>query len=322
MDLVTIPVGNGVLPRVPDGVATGVFLDPITAGGLRAAGPDGLVFLSPYAGDDGELFTVGVLAVIEDLWVGEVYVGQPPERQGALFAQVRGRSRAKAAGFSLRRRLVVAENVKPIDLTKLRQAGYPTIAGDGWLASSGTTDQQLGGRIEVSIMGTALEDSREVSVTASLADVVSPYQAHTIEHGICRSLNQYCLCSPRTLAKAIKAEAKELRASVELGFRYGLPEVFGVTQTGACGNPLTNLVRFYLARELAERLKEGDPIVESLARARRKTLSELVETLEVDMSAGLRVVQGLHRGMRHDDTPLDIKKLAEVLLRFPPDPWH
>lgn len=321
MEVMAIPVVNGVLPRAIDGLVQGVFLDPFTTGMLRDVGQDGSVFMAPFACDDGDLFPIGVIGRIEALWAGPVYVGVPPQPRTALFAVVRGLGRGRASGFAIQGQALIAGGVREIDFGRLRDEGYPVICGGGWEPGGGTTDQSPGSGLTVEISGTDVSDGCAVSIHGRLEGLVSPYQAHTIEHGIIRSLAQYGLVSPRTLTRSIKREGEELRASVERGFRDELPEVFGVTSSGACGNPLTHLARFFMVRDLFERLKAGDDVLPSITRARKKALSELSDVLRIDTGEGIRIVQGLHRGMRHDDTPLTPRVLARVLARFPTDPW-
>ncbi|MCL4423937.1 MAG: hypothetical protein M1553_00455, partial [Firmicutes bacterium] len=146
-------------------------------------------------------------------------------------------------------------------------------------------------------------------------------QAHTLEHSIIRSLQQNGICTQKTLTVSMKRETDELKQSVEMAYRYQRPEFFGVTSSGSCGNPLSNLAQFHLVGELVEKLKEGASLFESLEVARRKTLSKLSGELELSTQKGLRCLQGLKKGMFHDDTVLGKDLLRRVLGRFPFSPW-
>jgi hypothetical protein len=117
-------------------------------------------------------------------------------------------------------------------------------------------------------------------------------------------------------------ETSELKQSVETSIRFSLPEALGVTRSGACGNPMTNLARFYLAREFVSNVEAGRSLNESLTKARRRTMSQLTQDLGLTMQPGLRALQGLKKGMSHDDTPLKINICKKVIGRFPFDPWE
>ena len=176
--------------------------------------------------------------------------------------------------------------------------------------------------LPMTIYGVEYESGNEVSLSGNVGGLLSPEQAHTIEHAIIRSLQKYAMCTPKTLAKAVLEEGRELKRSVEIGYKLRRPEVFGVTSSGACGNPLTNLAQFYLAKEMVESIDEGYSIIESMETARRKALSKLTDELELTTEIGLRALQGLKKGMLHDDSPIAQKYTKRVLRRFPPSPWH
>ena len=116
-------------------------------------------------------------------------------------------------------------------------------------------------------------------------------------------------------------EAHELKKSVETGFKFRLPEAIGITSSGVCGNPMTNMAHFYLNRELSDGLKNGYDFIESLDKARKKTLSRLEKELEISGDRGMRVLQGLKKGMVHDDSQDDLMILSKVINCFPLNPW-
>lgn len=216
---------------------------------------------------------------------------------------------------------MLASRVEAVDVAGLRARGYPVVDGAGWQALGGHTRYQGMDDVLVTLEGVEYESGRRVQVTGNLGGIIPPDRAHTVEHGIIRALGHYAFCTPRLLREAFQDEGRELQQSLEVGFRLRLPEVFGVTRTGACGNPLSDLAHFYLARELVEKLAEGEPFARSLEAARNVTMSRLVEELELTDRAPFRVPRALKHGMFHDDTPLDLDTLKRVLGRFPATPW-
>ena len=50
-------------------------------------------------------------------------------------------------------------------------------------------------------------------------------------------------------------------------------------------------------------------------------MSQLAGELGITMQRDLRVLQGLKKGMSHDDTPLRVEAGKRVIGRFPVDPW-
>lgn len=323
MKLLAIPVVNGVLPRPDGGSVRGLFMDPHTAEQLDDAGEGGNVFLCPFVPVEATLYPVGVLSSIEQLWQEQVhYPGRDPERGVALFARVSGRALARARGYALEGRRLYVTELELVDPDELRSRGYPVICGAGWQAAGGETEMKAGEDLPVRIYGVDLEDGNQVFLEGNLGGVVTPEVAHTVEHAIIRSLRQYALCTPKTLARAMAGEARELKDSIEMGIELQRPEIFGVTSTGACGNPLTNLAQFYLAEGILNGLSRGQSLAWSLDDARRRTLSRLTQDLELSATRGLRALQGLKFGMRHDDTCLPEGILKKVISRFPPSPWH
>ena len=101
-----------------------------------------------------------------------------------------------------------------------------------------------------------------------------------------------------------------------------MPEVLGQTQAGACGNPMTNLAQFYMFQELSDQLKTGDKTSFSLDKARRSVMSRLTGEMGLTTTPGIRALQGLKKGMRHDDSPLSLELCKKVLKRFPLEPWQ
>ena len=154
----------------------------------------------------------------------------------------------------------------------------------------------------MTIYGIDLETSREVSITANLGGLVGKEQAHTIEHAIIRALSTYGLCTPRTMMESLVKETTELKQSLEFSIRHTMPEALGITASGICGNPLTNMAQFYLAQEFVDNIKAGKKLNDSLANARRATMSQLTSDMGLTMQQGLRTLQGLKKGMSHDDS--------------------
>jgi len=316
-----IPVVNGILPRPGGGTVRGVFLDRSSASILREAGGGDAVFLSPFVSDLACLYPVGVVARVERAWVGPIYLSSPPRPTMGVFAVVRGVCRARASRFQPQDDVLVAGDVEEVDLDHLRAAGHPCICGAGWRVLGGQTEVRSLEDIRVTVHGVCLGTGRRVGVAANASGLASPEQAHSVEHGIVRALQQWGLCTPRTLSAALTIEMEELKRSVEVGFRDRVPEVFGVTRAGACGNPLTNLAHFYLAQEFLASVDEGRSLPWSMEEARRRTLSHLVQDLEVTTRAGLRILQGLKLGMLHEDMRLSPRRAAAILRRFPSSPW-
>jgi hypothetical protein len=175
--------------------------------------------------------------------------------------------------------------------------------------------------ITVVIYGTDLEKGNQVQVSAKVGGFISGEQAHTVEHAIIRSLNRYALCSAKTLMRCIEEETNELKQSVEWGIKYARPDVFGITQSGACGNPLTNTAQIYMAQEFSLALDDGRSLLASVDQARKKAMSRLTGDLGISTQAGVRILQGLKKGMFHDDTPISLEKSKRILGKFPASPW-
>jgi len=322
MDLPVIPVVNGVLPRPDGGVVKGIFLDPATARLLQKLGGESPVLLLPYVRDRERLYPAGVAVKTGKMWAQEVYLLEPQRKVMALFAQVQGMGRYRSSRFRLDGGTLVAEAAEPLELARLRGEGYPCIEGAGWQALEGQTLAKGYDDLPVAIHGVDYEDGYPLELGGNLGGLLSLEHAHTVEHGIIRSLNQYGLCTSRTLAAAMAAETSELRSSVDVGYRLRAPEIFGVTSTGACGNPMAHLAQFHLAREILKGVESGQPLLESVEAGRKRALSRIAEELELTTTSGLRVMQGLRKGMWHDDSRLDSATLVRALQRFPPSPWQ
>ncbi|AEE92252.1 conserved protein of unknown function [Tepidanaerobacter acetatoxydans Re1] len=320
MDTYAIPIVNGVLPRPDGGVLQGVFLDSFFANMLVKTGVGNDIFLFPLSSDDKSLYPVGVLVRIEDMWVDKVPQGSDAT---ALFARVIGRERCKARKFSLSNEGLFALDIEKIDIYELRSLGYPIICGAGWHPTGGyTTFGSNRKDIEITIYGFELETGKDVAIVGYLGSEIEPEKAHTVEHAIIRSLKNYAMCTPKTLRECMEKETEELKWSVEIGIAKKLPEVFGVTKSGFCGNPLTQMASYYLSEEFQNQIESGEDILNSLSKARKKTVSRLTKDMDISSRKGLRQLQALKKGMFHDDTPEELKVLKRVIMKFPANPWN
>lgn len=317
MDLITIPVLNGILPRWEGGRIQGLFIDSSLVNIVKSNGPGGNVFLCPYSTDTGSFYPVGAVCRIGSWEMVEV--SQNPSITG-LLAWIEGRYGGKATGFDVTPHGIIARGLEPIDLDDLAERGYPVISGAGWTPAGGFTETASRNDVRITIYGNDLETRKEVCITGNVGGLVEPEKAHTIEHAIIRSLKQYAMCTPKTLYHSIKHETEELKASVEAGFKYNMPEAFGVTSSGICGNPLTNMAKFYLTKELVANIEKGRRFEESLEAARGKTMSKLTREFEISTRVPERALHGLKKGMAHDDTPLELVRLKHILKRFPARP--
>lgn len=319
MDIFALPVINGVLPRPRGGVLTGFFIDPYFSKMITLAGKGGEVFLFPYSKDDDTFYPVGIIAVIEDIWAKEMIAGQ---KKYGLLVKIIGQERGKAKGFDLTSEGIVAKGVEKLNFYKLRSGGFPVICGAGWQPQGGyTTFGSDKKSINITIYGFDYESGKRVSITADLKGLVEAEKAHTIEHGIIRSLKNYGLCTAKTLRNAMQRETQELKWSIEIGMAHRLPEFFGITDSGICGNPLTYLASTYLNEEIIKNLKAGENFFDSLELARSKTISRLAQDMEISTNREYRALQGLKKGMKHDDTYEEMEKLKRILNRFPITPW-
>lgn len=316
MKMPVLPVTNGMIPS-PSQEVTGVFLDDWVKKALSTAGAGGMALILPYDHDNG-LYPVGAAVSIEDAWKRNVIVSPSFQVREALFAHVAGKTTAKAEDFEIEDGMLFATGVEAVDLRRLRST-YPVIDGAGWTPSEGATEARSREDVRVTIYGST-HDGEPVSLAGNLGGVVDPEMAHTVEHAIIRSLSEYAIVTPKTLRDSLAEESKDLKQSLDVGYRLRMPEFFGVTSAGVCGNPLTGLAHFYLAGDLQRNLERGDSLPQSLHNARLSALSKVTGDLDLSTQRGSRILQGLRRGMMHDDSPVSTAKLKEILKRFPLSP--
>lgn len=320
MDSVLIPTINGILPRPEGGTLTGLFMEKFFLEMLSRLKIGEEVLLAPFLPADSAFYPMGVLARIENmekaLFPGPGGAGMP-----AVFVQFSGRGRMLMETVQVMDGMPVARGLRPVSLQALRREN-PAICGGGWQPQGGYTDTRSPGDTTITIYGVDIENGKKVSITGRVGGILQPAEAHTVEHAIIRSLQTFGLCSAKTLRAMIADETRELKTSLEMGIRLELPEIFGRTQSGVCGNPLTNLTQFYLAREIMEGLKRGESFPHTLEAARRKTLSQIARNLEITTDPRLRALQGLKKGMMHTDEEPELKRLKKVLAGFPVSPWE
>lgn len=318
-NMVIMPVANGILPRPHGGRITGMFI--VEQGGsiLTDVGVGRDILVCPWIVDSETLYPVGIIARIMDIATETASDGQGAELP-VVMAKLEGREHARWNTLKSANMYLYSGDIEVINLKRMRKE-YPSISGAGWLPAGGYTEFRGKEDIPVTLYGSDLETGQDVTIAANLGGLVPEEQAHTIEHAVIRALRTYGLCTARTLLDAMSKETAELKQSVETSIRFNLPEALGITASGACGNPMTNLAQFYLAHEFVSNIEAGQSLNESLVKARRKTMSQLTQDLGLTMQPGLRVLQGLKKGMSHDDTPLKIDICKKVIGRFPLDPW-
>lgn len=318
--MLIMPVANGILPRPQGGTVVGMFL--IEAGGqlLIDAGIGKDILVCPWTIDNDSLYSVGVTARIMDI-SEQLAVDQTGQEIKVLIATLEGLEHARWYTLQTSGTSLYSSDIELLDLKSMRKE-YPTVSGAGWMPEGGYTEFRGDDDLPVTLYGSDLETGRKVSLTANLGGLVKSEQAHTVEHAIIRALRTCGLCTPRTLAEAMVRETDELKQSVEASIRYEMPEILGRTASGICGNPMTNLAQYYLAHEFAGNLQAGKTLNESLVKARRSTMSQLTQGLNLTMNPNLRKLQGLKKGMSHDDTPLRWEICKKVLGRFPSSPWE
>ena len=317
MSTLLIPVVNGVLPRPGGGHSLGGFLERGQGSRLE---PGMAVFVCPLVPVDGSLYRVGVLAKVADV---RRQLLELPGSEPAPFITVllEGVTHARwgllqFVGGALQVDGLEAQNFKAL------RTEYPVVSGAGWVPQGGFTEFRSQADIPVTLYGTDIERNAPVQICGNLKGLVSLDTAHTIEHAMIRSLRTYGLCTARTLQTSMRQETAELTWSVENSIRFSLPEVLGQSQAGACGNPMTNLAQFYMFQELSEQLKGGDEAALSLDKARRSVMSRLTGELGLTTEPGVRALQGLKKGMRHDDSLLSLDLCKKILARFPLEPWQ
>ncbi|MEN6413379.1 MAG: hypothetical protein ABFC84_11590 [Veillonellales bacterium] len=318
--MLIMPVANGVLPRPHGGKITGMFIMEHGGKILSDVGAGHDIFVCSWSVDKEELYPVGVTARIMEL-SPERAADETGQEIPVLMAVLEGREHARWHTLRTAGSYLFSTDVEIMNLAKIHQE-YPSISGAGWMPAGGYTEFRGKTDIPVTIYGSDLENGEEVSVKANLGGLVKQEQAHTIEHAVIRALRTCGLCTARTLLESVRKETEELKQSVETSIRYRLPEVLGRTATGACGNAMTNLAQFYLTKGFIDNVQAGKSLNESLDKARRHTMSQLTQDLGLTMQPGLRVLQGLKKGMSHDDTPLKLETCKKVIRRFPFDPWE
>lgn len=317
--MIIMPVANGVLPKPHGGEISGMFI--MDQGGqiLSQVGVGRDVLVCPWIVDNEGLYPVGVIARVMDI-SSQIAVSDDGQELPVTMAVLEGREHGRWHTLKIDGSLILSNDIEVLDFKAMRKE-YPAISGAGWLPEGGYTEFRGKSDIPVTIYGTDLETGQKISMTANLGGLVEQEQAHTIEHAIIRALKTYGLCTAKTLIESITKETNELKQSVENSIRFALPEVLGVTASGACGNAMTNLAQFYLAQEFVDNITAGKSLNESLLNARRTTMSQLTQDIGLTMNEGVRVLQGLKKGMSHDDTLLKLEIYKKVIRRFPFEPW-
>lgn len=318
--LPVLPVMNAILPKL-GGRTSGIVLEPSLMKTVMRLGVGGEVFVAAVPPGSVSIYQVGVVCKIRRVYLEPIYRDESPAVVQGLFVELEGMIVARANSFSVIGQSLRVERPEPLDFKALRP-GYPVISGLGWSTLGGFTEVRSPQDIEVTIYGVGADGEEGVFVHGQVGGIISVEQAHTVEHAIIRSLNNYGICSPRTLLTAWRQETGELKASIEAGFKYKAPELFGLTESGACGNPLTNLAHFYMAQEFWKGVEQGNNVVASLETAKLKTLSHLASDLDITSDAGLRTLQGLKKGMQHTDEPVNEQTIRKVLNAFPVSPWE
>lgn len=318
--MLVFPVANGVLPRPQGGRITGMFM--VEQGGQMLAdiGVGNDIVACPWVVDEQALYAVGVVSRIADLAENRI-----TDAAGAdipvLIAVLEGREHVRWHNLKQTGHNVYTDELEELDWRFIRKE-YPVVSGAGWMPEGGYTEFRDRMDIPVTVYGKDLQTGQDVNITANLGGLVTQEQAHTIEHAMIRSLRTYCLCTPRTLADSIVQETDELKKSLDFSIRYSMPETLGLTASGACGNAMTNMAQIYLAHDFVQNLEAGKSLNDSLAKARKTTMSQLTQDLGLTMQSGLRVLQGLKKGMSHDDTLLRLEIYKKVIRRFPISPWE
>ena len=85
---------------------------------------------------------------------------------------------------------------------------------------------------------------------------------------------------------------------------------------------MTHLAQFYMFQELSDQIKQNDTTGFSMDKARRAVMSRLTGELGLTSEPGLRALQGLKKGMAHDDSLLSVDLCKKILRRFPLEPWQ
>lgn len=317
--LMILPVANGVLPRPDGGRIQGAFV--LEQGGvlLNQAGKGRDILVCPWIADSAALYPVGVVARIVDI-EAQTIVDETAGEMQVIIVVLEGRGHARWHSLRHANEFVFSTDIEQLNFYEMRKE-YPVISGAGWQPAGGSTEFRAKSDIPVTIYGTDLATGQQISISANLGGLVEQEQAHTIEHAIIRALRVYGLCTVRTLLDSMMKETDELKKSIEYSIQFAMPEFLGRTATGACGNAMTNLAQFYLTKGFIDNLGAGKSLDESLQKARRSTMSQLSSELGLTMGRDFRTLQGLKKGMSHDDTPLKLDICKRVLSRFPYEPW-
>lgn len=318
--MLVFPVANGVLPKPQGGRITGMFV--VEQGGQMLAdiGVGNDIVACPWIVDEQALYPVGVVSRIVDLAENSI-ADTAGEEIPVLIAVLEGREHVRWQSLKQTGQYLQSGELEELDFRLMRKE-YPVISGAGWMPEGGYTEFRDSMDIPVTVYGKNLQTGQQISINANLGGLVTQEQAHTIEHAIIRSLRTYCLCTPRTLAASIVQETDELKKSLDFSIRHSMPETLGLTASGACGNAMTNMAQIYLAHDFVQNMQAGKSLNDSLIKARRTTMSQLTQDLGLTMQSGLRVLQGLKKGLSHDDTPLKLEIYKKVIKRFPMDPWE
>jgi len=312
-----VPVINGVLPRPGGGKSAGAILERESGGKLENGTG---IFVCPFVPANGTLYRVGILAKV--VGIGRHSMALPGQDPASfLMVLLEGVSHARWNTVQFSQGSLQVEGLEPIDFSAMRSE-YPVVSGAGWVVRGGYTEFRSLVDIPVTIYGNEIERNSMVELKANLKGLVSMETAHTIEHAMIRSLQTYGLCSARTLQESMRLETEELTWSVEKSMKFAMPEFLGQSQAGACGNPMTHLAQYYMFQEMSEQMKSSNETDISPDRARRVVMSKLTGDMGLTTEPGLRSLQGLKKGMRHDDSLISIELCKRVLSRFPLEPWQ
>ncbi len=317
--MIMMPVANGILPRPNGGRITGMFIKEYGGNLLCEVGVGKDVFVCPWIVDEQGLYPIGVICRILNI-TNQIAVDEDNNEIPVVMAVLEGQGHARWNSINTVGSYLISDDIEYINF-KTNRSEYPVISGAGWIPTGGFTEFRGKTDIPVIIYGNDLMSNRQVTITANLGGLVSEEKAHTIEHSVIRALRTYGICSAKTLIESMEKESTELKQSLEYSIRWSMPELLGVTGSGVCGNPMTNLAKFYLTKDLIQNIRLGKSYADSMQAARNRTMSKLTEDLNITMDSGLRVMQGLKKGMRHDDSPLKIELCKKVIIKFPFDPW-
>ena len=319
MTILILPVANGVLPRPENGRISGMFVQDQGGQLLAELGVGQDILACPWIGEENTLYQIGVICRILEMAEQSVQDSEGQEYK-VLVAHLEGCGHARWNSLLQAGSYTLTNDMERMDF-RLSRSDYPVISGAGWMPSGGYTEFRSAMDIPVTLYGQDLQDGREISMSANLGGLVSQEQAHTVEHAIIRALRTYGLCTARTLMASMTKEMDELKHSLDFSIRHTRPEALGLTATGACGNAMTNLAQTYLADDVMANLAAGRSLDEAMRKARQTTMSQLTQDLGLTMQSGIRVLQGLKKGMSHDDTPLKPEICRKIIRQFPLEPW-